>query len=176
MDYIEISFHNSPEQNEWLIALLAEENYDTFQETDAGLKAYIPSEKFSQEKLSDVVTQLKRSGNISYTKTLIKDQNWNALWESNFEPVMISDQVYVRAPFHPAKPEIKFELVIEPKMSFGTGHHATTSLMMEEMLKLNFQNSDVLDMGCGSGILECLLVGFLRVCQRRRIHVRLRGC
>ncbi len=156
MDYVEITFQNSPEQNDTLIALLSEEDYDTFEEVDEGVKAYVPEEKFSEEKLKAVLEVLKDSGNISWTKTLIKDRNWNALWESNFEPVLIGNDVYVRAPFHDSKAGIKFEIVIEPKMSFGTGHHATTSLVMEEMLKVKLSGLDVLDMGCGSGILAIL--------------------
>ena len=156
MDYIEITFQNSEEQNELLIALLSEEEYDTFEETDSGIKAYISAEKFSEENLKNVLENLSDSGNISWSQTLIKDQNWNALWESNFEPVLISNHVYVRAPFHDLRSEVKYEIVIEPKMSFGTGHHATTSLMMEEMLKMNFSNEVVLDIGCGSGILAIL--------------------
>jgi ribosomal protein L11 methyltransferase len=156
MDYIEISFKNFPGQNEMLIALLSEEDYESFEESEDGLKAYIPAEKFLEEKIMQVIQSLKSSGNISFTKSLIKDQNWNALWESNFEPVLIGDSVYVHAPFHPAKPGIKYDIEIEPKMSFGTGHHATTLLMMEEMLKMNLKDETILDMGCGSGILAIL--------------------
>jgi ribosomal protein L11 methyltransferase len=156
MDYIEVSFLNSPAQNELLIALLSEEEYESFEETGTGVKAYILSQKFSEENVKKVIETLKESGNISFSYTFIKDRNWNELWESNFEPVLIGDLVYVRAPFHPVKPGIKYDILIEPKMSFGTGHHATTSLMMEEMLKMDFVNEMVLDMGCGSGILAIL--------------------
>src|SRR5882724_9657029 len=86
MDYIELSFQNSPGQNELLIALLSEEEYESFEETESGVKAYIPSTKFSEEKIKEVIETLKESGNISFTKALIKDRNWNELWESNFEP------------------------------------------------------------------------------------------
>jgi ribosomal protein L11 methyltransferase len=156
MDYTEVSFQNSSEQNELLIALLSDEEYESFEETEGGLKAYIPFQKFSEEKVREVVETLRESGNILFSCTLIKDRNWNALWESNFEPVLIGDMIYVHAPFHPAQPGIKYDILIEPKMSFGTGHHATTSLMMEEMLKMNMVNKIVLDMGCGSGILAIL--------------------
>jgi ribosomal protein L11 methyltransferase len=156
MDYIEVSFQSSPALSELLVALLSEEEYESFEETETGLKAYIPSSKFDEEKIKEVLERLMTQGNISYTHTLIKERNWNQLWESNFEPVMIGDLVYVRAPFHPVKPGIQYDLVIEPKMSFGTGHHATTSLMMEEMLKMDLADETVLDMGCGSGILAIL--------------------
>ena len=155
MDYIEISFHNSPGQNELLIALLSDD-FESFEETDQGLNAYVPAKNFSENKIKEVIERLRKTGNISYSQTLIKDRNWNALWESNFEPVLIGSEVLVRAPFHPANPGIKYEVIIEPKMSFGTGHHATTSLVMEEMLRMNMQATSVLDMGCGSGILAIL--------------------
>jgi len=156
MDYMAITFQSTPQQNELLIAFLSEESFDSFEETASGLIAYIPAEKFSSQKLDEVVEGLKESGNIFYTSSLIKDQNWNALWESNFEPVRVSNTVYVRAPFHPERSDIQYEIVIEPKMSFGTGHHATTTLMMEEMLKIDLEGESVLDMGCGSGILAIL--------------------
>jgi len=155
MDYIKVSFKNNLEQNELLIALLCND-FESFEETESGINAYVAANYFSEQKIKEVILQLKESGNIFYDQTLIKDRNWNALWESNFEPVLIGDMVYVRAPFHPVKKEIKYEIVIEPKMSFGTGHHATTSLMMEEMLKMNLAGKTVLDMGCGSAILAIL--------------------
>jgi ribosomal protein L11 methyltransferase len=155
VDYIQIAFANSTEQNDLLIALLSDQ-FDSFEESESGLKAFVPAEKFSEENLKETLSQIENAGNITYTITLIKDQNWNALWESNFEPVMIGNEVYVRAPFHPEKPGVRFEIVMEPKMSFGTGHHATTSLMMEEMLKLDLHGKSVLDIGCGTGILAIL--------------------
>ena len=156
MDYIEITFKNTPSQNDILIALLSDKDYDTFEETEDGVKAYIPAEKFSEADLTPVLEMLNDSGNISYIKSFIKDRNWNELWESNFEPVIIGNDIYIRAPFHEGKPGVKYEIVIEPKMSFGTGHHATTSLVMEEMLNLNLAGKSVLDMGSGSGILAIL--------------------
>ena len=155
MDYIEISFHNSPEQNELLIAFLSQD-FDSFEEADEGIHAYIPADRYSEEKLRELLERLKETGTISYSQKLIADRNWNALWESNFEPVLIGEQVFVRAPFHESKTGVKHELVIKPKMTFGTGHHSTTSLMIEEMLRINFPGCAVLDMGCGSGILAIL--------------------
>ncbi|MCX6292315.1 MAG: 50S ribosomal protein L11 methyltransferase, partial [Bacteroidetes bacterium] len=156
MDYIEITFSCLPEQSDILVALLSENDFEMFEETDGGLKGFIQQDLFSEKNLEHILSSISDSGNISFTTTLIKDQNWNALWESNFEPVIIGNEVYVRAPFHPEVPSIKHEIIIEPKMSFGTGHHATTSLMMEEMLRMNFQDEVVLDMGSGSGILAIL--------------------
>jgi len=108
MDYMAITFQSTPQQNELLIAFLSEESFDSFEETASGLIAYIPAEKFSSQKLDEVVEGLKESGNIFYTSSLIKDQNWNALWESNFEPVRVSNAVYVRAPFHPERSDIQY--------------------------------------------------------------------
>jgi len=154
MNYIEIEFFDTePEQKEILIALLAEIGFDTFQESENGLSAYIPEDAFNKNILEEEV--LEKFQSISYTVSTIAQQNWNETWEKNFEPIQIGD-VYIRAPFHEKKDDVKYELVIEPKMSFGTGHHATTSLMVLEMLKTDFREKSVLDMGCGTSLLAIL--------------------
>ena len=93
---------------------------------------------------------------IRYTKKEIIQQNWNEEWESNFHPILVADQCYIRAEFHESKPEIPYEVIIQPKMSFGTGHHETTHLMVEYILETEFEGKDVLDMGCGTSILGIL--------------------
>jgi ribosomal protein L11 methyltransferase len=155
MNYIEISFIATPEQSEILIALLSGD-FESFEETVTGVKTFVREDQFSVVQLQSVLQQIPHAENIVYTSTLIAEKNWNALWESNFEPVWIGSDVYVRAPFHTPRLDVKYEIVIEPKMSFGTGHHATTSLMIAEMMKMNLVGEDVLDMGCGSGILAIL--------------------
>ncbi|MBI3235574.1 MAG: 50S ribosomal protein L11 methyltransferase, partial [Bacteroidetes bacterium] len=103
----------------------------------------------------DVLSQLE----ITDSKIVYNDiapQNWNADWEASFQPVTIESSIYIRAPFHEAVPNIQYDLVIQPKMSFGTGHHDTTASVMEMMLKLNFNNKTVFDYGCGTGILSVL--------------------
>ena len=93
---------------------------------------------------------------FSYEINLIPQKNWNEVWESTFEPIEISNKIYVRATFHPAKPEFEYEIVIDPKMAFGTGHHQTTSMMLEWILENDFAGKKVLDMGCGTGILAIM--------------------
>ncbi len=145
------------EFTEILSAFLDASNYEgTYEENDT-ITAYIPIESYSLSALNEIKSILKNSGCIlSWKLEDIPEQNWNLIWERNFEPVIISDQCLVRAPFHQEYPHIPLEIIIEPKMSFGTGHHQTTSLMMEQMLRIDFKNMNVLDMGCGTGVLGIL--------------------
>jgi ribosomal protein L11 methyltransferase len=155
MDYTEVRFYNLPEQNEILIALIADAGFDMFEEREDGVNGYIPSANFNKYEIDDLLQSNPFISNIRYETSLIKDQNWNKEWEKNFEPVLIAGSVFIRAPFHPPS-QYPVELIIEPKMSFGTGHHSTTALMIELMMGINMQNKKVLDMGCGSGVLAIL--------------------
>jgi len=139
-----------------LINALGEAGFDTFEETPEGFNAYISSEEFNQSKLDEALTGYEDLFTFSYEKNLIPAKNWNEVWESNFEPLVIRDQCYIRATFHAAHPEYPYEIVIDPKMAFGTGHHQTTALMMEFMLESDLSGTNVLDMGCGTGILAIL--------------------
>jgi ribosomal protein L11 methyltransferase len=158
MDYIEVDFHIEPKYpaTDILIAVLGEAGFDSFQETEQGVLAYIPKKDFSEAMLSglDILPGIE----VKYTIKIIEAVNWNKEWESNFQPVEVEDQCIVRATFHDPKPEFPFEIVIQPKMSFGTGHHQTTWLMIKAMLdnKEIFKNKSVLDMGSGTGILAIL--------------------
>lgn len=136
-----------------LIAYLAELDYNSFEETDDGLKAFVETDKFFEEKLKQVLSDLDVK--VEYEVHILKQENWNAKWESNFKPVIIDDRCGIRASFHPSL-EVKHEIVITPKMSFGTGHHSTTSGMMKTMMDLDFRNKKVLDMGCGTAVLAIL--------------------
>jgi ribosomal protein L11 methyltransferase len=157
MDYTEVRFYNDASLNEAIIAWLGENDFDMFEEREDGLNAYIEARSFNEENLKDILSHIPGAiENIRYETEFIKDQNWNSKWESNFEPVLIANRVYVRAPFHEPKINSEFEIIIEPKMSFGTGHHATTSLMMTMMLAMDFRNKKVLDIGSGTGILSIL--------------------
>ncbi len=159
MDYIEIDFKVNPleEGSDILIAQLSELGFESFVNTDIGIMAYIPANLFDKQKLDNLqVLNDKQIFTISYNINNIPAQNWNALWESNFEAVVIANRCYVRAPFHPQKPEYEFELLIEPKMSFGTAHHETTSLVIQLMLEMDLKEKTLLDMGCGTGILAIL--------------------
>ena len=143
-------------QKDLLIAELAEIGFDTFEDTEEGFAGYIPSANLDIQALETLLLAQTGEFNVDYQINDVKEENWNALWESNFNPIVVDDACYVRATFHDAKPEYTYEIVIDPKMSFGTGHHQTTSMMLSYILENNFQNKKVLDMGCGTGILAIL--------------------
>ena len=159
MKYTAVNFVSSDIQDwqkDLLIAELGEVGFDTFEDTENGFAAYIPAANFDLQSLETVLGVQVEDYNIDYSVTDVKEENWNALWESNFNPIVVNDSCYVRATFHEAKPEYTYEIVIDPKMSFGTGHHQTTSMMLSYILENNFVGKDVLDMGCGTGILAIL--------------------
>jgi ribosomal protein L11 methyltransferase len=160
MNYIEIDININPfslEISEILMAELAEVGFESFSEYDYGLKAYVQEKLFNREKTVEIIVADRFQGiNLSHKELLIMEQNWNTLWESNFEPITIGKKILVKAPFHTIEENFEHSIIIEPKMSFGTGHHETTSLMMELMLTIPFENANVLDMGCGTGILSIL--------------------
>lgn len=157
MDYMELECHIEPVDpgREILIAHLADAGFESFIETDRGVTAYIPEVHFSEEGLAAIKSLLK-DFNLTWSHRVIPRQNWNALWEKNYEPVVIAGKLAVRAPFHEPLAENELEIVIEPKMSFGTGHHPTTVLMAELMLQNRFTGLHVLDIGTGTGILAIL--------------------
>ncbi len=139
-----------------LIQDLAGMGFDTFETKDEGFAAYIASEQLDLSGLESLLIHQPLGFEVSYTIREILPQNWNEVWERNFEPVTVSDQCYVRATFHEPKPQYPYEIVIDPKMAFGTGHHQTTSLIMRYMLETPLEGKEVLDMGCGTGILAIL--------------------
>ena len=159
MNYYELLFtvmSAEDHHSDLLIDELADMGFDTFEETDFGFKAYIPSEDFDKGQVDDRLALYNDMITFSYEVNLIPHKNWNEVWESNFKPIEVGDQIYVRATFHDAKPEFPYEIIIDPKMAFGTGHHDTTCLMMSSMLETDFKGKKVLDMGCGTGILAIL--------------------
>ena len=159
MDYRELTFNIASKEEfhrDLLINMLSEIGFDTFEETDLGFKAYIPLSHYNKIKLEMRLVVFKKMFDFSYTEIDIPYKNWNEEWESNFEPIVVDDQCYVRATFHPARPDFKYEVVVDPKMAFGTGHHQTTSMMMQWMLSEKLNDKAVLDMGCGTGILAIL--------------------
>ena len=153
MDYIKITFTDlQPEQREILIAQLADAGYEGFEEKDGSLDAFIKSKCFDDSILNEISFKYQ----TPYTKEKIAETNWNQVWESNFEPVIVNDYVAIRADFHKPIANTKFEIVITPKMSFGTGHHATTYMMIELMKEIDLNGRSVLDFGSGTGILAIL--------------------
>ena len=155
MAYLAYHFNVIPHQpgSEILIALIADFGFDTFDYSDVGFIAYINEElstnlNFTDLKFDDFI--------YSYQIEKIKTINWNAEWEQNFDPVLVDDLLFIRAPFHEKNLSFKHEIVIMPKMSLGTGHHQTTRLVCKEMFSVDFFNKRVLDIGCGTGILAIL--------------------
>lgn len=143
-------------QKDLLIDALGGIGYDTFEDIDGGFSAYIPTANLDVQALETVLLYEADGFDVQYTIQDMEDKNWNALWELNFSPIVVDDRCYVRASFHEPKPGMEYEIVINPKMSFGTGHHETTSMMLSYILENSFEGKTVLDMGCGTGILAIL--------------------
>ncbi len=183
MTYKELTFTILSDEDfhkDLLIDALSGIGFDTFEDLDVGFKAYIPSSSLDQEKLDILLESFRDMLSFSYQVNIIPHQNWNEVWESNFEPLRINERCYIRATFHVPRPEYEFEIVIDPKMAFGTGHHQTTALMLEFMMEENFKGKKVLDMGCGTGILaimasklgasEILAIDFDKICYESTIE------
>lgn len=158
MNYIEVSFKIKPLQpaSEILLAELSLLPFESFIEEEDGLKAFIQISDYHSHLLDDINVLNNQEFNISYEVNEIEDQNWNAKWESEYDPVIVKDQCYIRAPFHKPIPEIDYEIIIEPQMSFGTAHHETTHQMIELLLDEDVDNKKVLDMGSGTAVLAIL--------------------
>jgi ribosomal protein L11 methyltransferase len=152
--YIEYNFTLSPKEptTEILIAELGNAGFESFVESEEGVTAYIQKTEWRINILEDIFVLNSDEFSIEYKYNEVAQTNWNAEWEKNFEPIQVDDLVSIRAPFHD-NPNLKYDIVIEPKMSFGTGHHETTHMMVQHLLKLDLENKKVLDMGCGTGIL-----------------------
>ena len=152
--YLEFNFKIAPLQpwNEILMAELVEIGFDSFTEEHDGILAYIQKDLFQEDELKNVNLLENPEITISYTFEEMPNINWNEEWEKNFSPINVEDQVSIRAEFHENQ-NLPHEIIIQPKMSFGTGHHATTYLMIQQMLDMNFENKTVLDMGCGTSVL-----------------------
>ncbi len=155
--YIGYEFKVAPLQPavEILIAELGYAGFESFVESETGATAYIQKDEWHEEILNDIHILKSDEFEITYTFSEIEQTNWNAEWEKNFNPIVVDDICAVRAPFH-EKFDTEYDIVIEPKMSFGTGHHETTHMMIQHILKSDMANKSVLDMGCGTGVLAIL--------------------
>ena len=155
--YIEYQFFIEPLQpaSDILIAELGDVGFESFVENEDGISAYIQQNDWSETILDDIQILNSEEFSISYTKNFIEQVNWNEEWEKNFSPIIVDDVCSVRAPFH-EKPNTQYDIVIEPKMSFGTGHHETTHMMIQHILKNDMTGKTVLDMGCGTAVLAIL--------------------
>ncbi len=159
MNYIQvnISFPTATtESREIITAELSDLGYDSFMETDEGLLAYIPEADFNEKEILTLKDHYQNTIEFGFDTEIIEQKNWNSEWESNYQPINVDNNCLVRAPFHTIKGDFSHIITIEPKMSFGTGHHETTYLMIKSMLAMDFEQKAVLDMGCGTGILAIL--------------------
>ena len=163
MDYTAINFNITPFSEEIadiLIATMSSIGYEGFQYTDTGFTAYITCEQFEEERIQklEILQSLAVDYQIDWNFSVLQDRDWNLEWEKNFTPIVVDNRILIRAGFHPTIPGIDYDIIIEPKMSFGSGHHPTTTLMLETLLDFSGQmkGKRVLDMGCGTGILSIL--------------------
>lgn len=158
MNYLAYTFSNPSNENlkDMFMELLGEIGFDSFMDTDDGFTAYCAETAFDKEGLDELL-QMEQLADVQVlNKELIPDQDWNATWEASYEPAIIDETCRIRAPFHEPDNNYKYDLCIEPKMSFGTAHHETTSQIIRLMLAEDFKGKDVLDMGSGTGVLAIL--------------------
>lgn len=154
--YLEASFETGKDRSlkDILISELADIGFESFMDSEQGFLAYVREDEFNDSEYQSLIKRLEVDNKVALTR--IEPQNWNAVWEAQFDLIEISDKVCIRAPFHEKPIGFKYDLVIEPKMSFGTGHHATTRLMCSALLDMELKGKDICDMGCGTGILGIL--------------------
>ncbi len=159
MNYTELNLQLNPLElfGEMLTYQLGEVGFEMFEDTPQGFKAYIQTANFNNDAVLEIIEGIKEMNcEVTYSIQDIPWQNWNAEWEKNYQPEIIGNKIYVRAEFHDANPSYPHEIIVQPRMAFGTGHHPTTSQVMEAMLDIDFKNKSLLDMGCGTGILAIL--------------------
>lgn len=145
-----------PEYSEILIAELAEANFDTFLEVDNGFEAYVEGDGFDHDRVDEVLKKYQDVTSLRFSFSQIAKKNWNEEWEKSFSPIVVDDKCLIRASFHQSDRRYPYEIIITPKMSFGTGHHQTTWLMVKNMLSLDHRDMRVMDAGCGTAILSIL--------------------
>lgn len=155
-NYIETRLTLNPEYIEILMAELAEIGYESFVESNDGISAYIPETDFDLEALQQLVERYQPLTEIGMEYEQLETKNWNEEWERNYQPIEVAGKIRVRASYHTPDPSFEYDIVIDPKMSFGTGHHETTTLVMEQQLSLDQRDKSVLDVGSGTGILAIL--------------------
>ena len=159
-DYIEVRFDLTPcseTETDVLAALLCEIDYESFVPDESGLVAYVKKEFFDELKIKAILVDFPFDNDISYKYEIVEGQDWNSEWEKNyFKPIIVKNQCVIHSSFHKDIPSLPYDIVIDPKMAFGTGHHATTSLIIEQLLEMDLVDKSVVDMGTGTGILAIL--------------------
>lgn len=150
--YLEFVIPIPAEEMDVILADLFNLGFESFEETDKGLKAFISQSNYL-DLSGEILQYLDKTKNFHYDIIMHEPRDWNKVWESNFDPVIIKDKIYIRASFHASRPDVETEILIAPQMAFGTGHHSTTKLILEWMSEVDFNNKRVLDFGCGTGIL-----------------------
>lgn len=156
MNFIELEVIANPEISEIILAELSQLPFDTFEETDSGIKAYTEEGSFDIAAVEEIINRYQALGDIQYSTKSIEKVNWNEEWEKNFSPIKVHDQIHVRATFHDRDDSFPYEIIIEPKMSFGTGHHDTTHQILQAQLEIDHKDKIVLDAGTGTGILAIM--------------------
>ena len=158
MNHTEVDFLIAPLEpwRDILMAELGELGFDSFEETMGGMRAYIKSTSFDRASVDALLTLNDPHSTVTYHVRQVEPRNWNAIWEQSFQPIEIGDRVCIRADFHASAPGFEHEVVITPRMAFGTGHHATTRLMIQAMLDLDLRLKHVCDLGCGTAVLAIL--------------------
>ena len=158
MEYTEIDIRVSPVVpfTDILVARLNEIDFESYIEDDNGVKAYVQTHLLDENTVKEIINEVAKLCDLSFSISKVKQENWNKNWENNFKPVHINDKCVIRAHFHNTFPDLEHEIIITPKMSFGTGHHETTFLVMNEMFAMDFKDKTVLDMGSGTGVLAIL--------------------
>ena len=156
MFHTRLSVKCDPEFSEILIAELSEAHFDTFLENDSGFEAYVEEERFDKEMVESIRRKYQDRAPLEFSFSRIARRNWNEEWEKSFSPILVEDKCLIRAAFHRADQAYPYEIIITPKMSFGTGHHQTTWLMVKNMLHMDHSDKRVMDAGCGTAILSIL--------------------
>lgn len=156
MFYTRLQVVCNPEYSEILMAEIAEAGFDIFMETEQGFEAYAESEEYDAAHLEEIKEKYSQVNPLLFYQDRIQKKNWNEEWEKNVEPIIVEDQCLVRASFHKIEKKYPYEIIITPKMSFGTGHHQTTYLMLKAQLQIDHKNKKVMDAGCGTAILSIM--------------------
>lgn len=156
MEYLEIQLICDESYRDIIIAELGVAGFESFWETEDGLNAYISKSEYDEELLKAVLTKYQSLTSISFEAQDLKEKNWNEEWEKNYDPIIVDDKIFVGASFHQATRHFSYQILINPRMSFGTGHHETTYLMLSYQLEIAQNQKKVLDLGCGTGILAIM--------------------